>query len=198
MSAVSRALAALALAVTSLVVLGATATPAWACRCVPADTAQHVEAAEAVFSGTITARDESGGLTGEVVYSVAVDRVYKGDVEAEVTVATSSQETACGLPDLPQGEPLLFFGSADAVGIDRGDGVASDADWHANSCNGTGGTDDDELTEVEQVTGGSTAPDGASGAGDDDGVSPWLVGGFGIGALVLAVLVGVLLRRKRA
>lgn len=217
MTPVARLLAALALAVGSLVVAGSTGTPAYACRCVPADTTRSVERAQAVFTGTVRDRTQAGELA-TVVYTVAVDEVYKGEVAAEVTIATPGHESACGLPRLPEGKPLLFFGSAGATAIDRGQGEV-DSDHATNLCSGTGPADDHRLAEVERVAGAPNEPTGGSGSGDrasesttdhtpdasagssdptGDGVSPWLVGGLGIGALVLAVLAGVLLRRRTA
>lgn len=217
MTPVARLLAALALAAGSLVVAGATGTPAYACRCVPADTAQSVARAEAVFTGTVGDRAQAGELE-TVVYTVTVERVYKGEVAAEVTVATAGHEAACGLPRLPEGAPLVFFASA-GTAVDRGQGRV-ESDYATNLCSGTGPADDRRVAQVEQVAGapreptaaapgeGATdhTPDASAGSSDpidpvdptDDGVSPWLVGGIGVGALVLAALAGVVLRRKTA
>jgi hypothetical protein len=211
MGPVARLLASLVLALASLVVLGATGTPAYACRCVPADTAQSVDRADAVFTGTVADRAQEGRLE-TVVYTVAVDRVHKGEVDAEVTVATAGHESACGLPRLPEGERLVFF----AAGATPARSTAP-SDYVVNLCSGTGRTDDRELREVERLAGPPQEPTGAepgddaaggttdhtadasAGSSDptDEGVSPWLVGGIGIGALVLAVLVGLGLRRRR-
>lgn len=209
MTPVLRLLAALALAVGSLVVAGATGTPAYACSCVPFDVAQSVERAEAVFTGTVRERSQAGELE-PVVYTVAVDQVYKGRVAAETTVATAAHEAACGLPRLPEGEQLLFFGSGTTL-LDRGQGAVS-SDLAVNLCGGTGPADDHRLAGVAQVAGAPSEPAGAAlgdgvtddtpdasaGSSDptDGGVSPWLVGGLGVGALVLAVLAGVVLRRR--
>ena len=215
MSRVGRLLGALALAVTSLVMHGATGTPAYACSCARDGIPQFVEGAEAVFTGSVTDRAQSGGDLGPVVYTVAVDQVYKGEVGPEVALSTAPHSAACGLPGLPEGEPLLFFGSGHSD-VGRGAG-GGNTDFAINLCNGTGATSDRELAEVEAAAGAPHEPEGRSslddapdpaagdasgtegsgGSGSDDGVSAWLVGGLGVGALVLAVLVGVLLRRPR-
>ena len=211
MPRVGRLLGALALAVTSLVVHGASGTPAYACSCARDGIPQFVEGAEAVFTGSVTDRAQSGGDLGPVVYTVAVDQVYKGEVGPEVELSTAAHSAACGLPGLPEGEPLLFFGSGHAD-VGRGAGPG-DTDFAINLCNGTGATSDRELAEVEAAAGAPSEPEGGSatddatgtatsgtegadGSGSDDGVSAWLVGGLGVGALVLAVLVAVLLRRR--
>lgn len=210
MTPVARLLAALALAAGSLVVAGAAGTPAYACSCIPPDLPTYVDNAEAVFTGTVTDRAQEGRLD-TVVHTVSVDQVYKGEPAPEVTLSTAGHEAACGLPDLPRGEPLLFFGSL-VTDIDRGQGEV-EADYAISLCGGTGPTDDRELAEVERLAGppreptAGSASDGATdhtvdasaGSSDptDDGLSPLLVAGAGIGALVLAVLVGVLLRRSR-
>lgn len=212
---VGRLLAALALAATSLVVLGTTGTPAYACSCVSPDLRAHVEGADAVFTGSVVETVEPGRLTGAVLYEVEVDAVHKGDVPAVVTLSTSAQGTACGLPGLPEGERLLFFGIA-PEGFPDDPHSDGRADYAVNSCNGTGETDERELSRVAALAGEPREPgdglgsggrpvgsDIAGGSEDEEAEAqgawtPWLVGAGGVGALVLAFAVGVLLRRKLA
>lgn len=221
MTRACRLLGAIALAVTSLVLFGTSGTPAYACSCAVSTTEQYVDNAEAVFTGTVTDRAQEGGRLAAVVYTVAVDQIYAGQVGSEVRLSTAAHSASCGLPGLPAGEPLLFFGSRQLSLGPSGpdDEAAAAADYGINLCNGTGSTDDAELAEVEAVTGAPREPSGAAesgpaetsgtgaqsgddGAADDgsadDGISPWLVGGIGVGALALAVLGGVLLRRRQA
>ena len=200
---IGRVLSAGAVAMTSLVMFGA--APAHACSCAPATVPEYAERADVVFVGTITAM-ESGlaggsGLAGEsgpagsnVVYGVEVDQVFKGDVSRETEVVTASQGTACGLPDLPEGEPLFFFASPGTGGL------------RVNSCDGTGSAlvtaqavtaALGEPREPSTVSDRQPSPDSTSDS-DEEGayMAAWLVGG---GLLVAAAAGGgVLLRRRRS
>jgi len=188
----ARVLSALAVAMTSLVMFGA--SPAHACSCAPATVPEYAERADVVFVGTITETD--GGSKARLVsYEVAVDRVFKGDVSRETEVVTASQGTACGLPDLPEGKPLFFFAT----------GSTSDS-LSVNSCDGTGSA----LVTAQAVTAALGEPREPSTVSDrrgspditddsdEDGadMAPWMVGG---GLLVAAAAGGgVLLRRRRS
>jgi hypothetical protein len=55
---------------------------------------QQAKAADAVFTGTVTDRRLDGDRR---VYTLTVDRVYKGDVAAETTVSTPRRSAQCGL-----------------------------------------------------------------------------------------------------
>jgi len=188
----ARVLSALAVAMTSLVMFGA--SPAHACSCAPATVPEYAERADVVFVGTITETD--GGSKARLVsYEVAVDRVFKGDVSRETEVVTASQGTACGLPDLPEGKPLFFFAT----------GSTSDS-LSVNSCDGTGSA----LVTAQAVTAALGEPREPSTVSDRRGspditddsdehgadMAPWMVGG---GLLVAAAAGGgVLLRRRRS
>lgn len=187
---IGRLLAVVAVATTSLVMFGA--APAHACSCAPASVPEYAERADVVFVGTITETD--GGSKARLVsYGVEVDQVFKGDVSRETEVVTASQGTACGLPDLPEGKPLIFFASPGAGGL------------QVNSCDGTGSA----LITMRAVTAAlgeprepSTVSDRQPGPeitddSDEDGAAAaWLVGG---GLLVAAAAGGgVLLRRRRS
>ncbi|MFC4059092.1 hypothetical protein ACFOWE_12345, partial [Planomonospora corallina] len=73
---------------------------ACACSCVRMGPAEQVEHATAVFTGTVTAvrRTPGGPLDPEppVVYVFRADQVYKGELGAEVEVASSTSSAACG------------------------------------------------------------------------------------------------------
>jgi hypothetical protein len=187
-----RVLFALAVAMTSIVMFGA--SPAHACSCAPASVREYAERSDVVFVGTITTM-ESGPAGSNVVYGVEVDQVFKGDVSRETGVVTASQGTACGLPDLPEGKPLFFFAT----------GSTSDS-LSVNSCDGTGSA----LVTAQAVTAALGEPREPSTASDrrgspdltddsdEDGadMAPWMVGG---GLLVAAAAGGgVLLRRRRS
>ena len=213
-----RRLAALAgvlvVALGSLVLLSATS--AFACSCVRRDAAQRSPAAGEVFVGTITHTERaSGGLLarggGSIDWTVDVDRVWKGAVPATVTVSSSSQSTACGVGDLPQGRPVLFFVSPDAAD--------SASARHVNSCGGTAVLRADVEEQVTAALGPPHAPaaasDGSSGTkepsvddGTDDrasrlhvvwsevGVTVAAVAGV-VGLIGAAVWLGLRLGRRR-
>ena len=120
-----RVVPALLLAGGGVVAVGATGAPALAC---PKDTAgleQHALRAGDVFTGTVDQRRRQGK---QVVYTVSVDRVYKGRLDAtRATVTTSSSPRACGVPDLKQGGDYVFFTDADLVaGASSGTAAATD------------------------------------------------------------------------
>ncbi len=162
---VGRLLLVAALAVTTLVMLGATASPATACSCVAASTTDHAARADAVFTGQIT-ETRGGGrdLTTSVEYDVEVTEVYKGEVPATTTVSTSSHAASCGMPGLPQGKALLFFASA-------ADGRVS-----VTSCGGTAAADRALVAGVTAALGEPEPPgdepgdeqSGEPGDGDTD------------------------------
>ena len=120
-----RSLAALLLAGGAVVLAQA---PALACPAGSGTTQTHVKDAADVFTGTVreVARHDSA-----VVYSVEVDRVYKGEVTTpRVKVATPASARACGLPDLATGRPYVFFAVPDAsrLATDQRTGTAAASD----------------------------------------------------------------------
>ncbi|WP_133058926.1 MULTISPECIES: hypothetical protein [unclassified Nocardioides] len=116
--------AALLLAGSGAVALGTPAATAAAPRC-PDDGASiqtHTMDADDVFTGSVTDRAREGD---QVVYTVAVDRVYKGDVDIpEVSVTTDRAARACGLPDLATGSPYVFFTSGEDLSTAAASGTA--------------------------------------------------------------------------
>ncbi|MDO7868327.1 hypothetical protein [Nocardioides jiangxiensis] len=196
----------LVLALGSLVLLSATS--AFACSCVRKDTADQARAAAEVFVGTITDTQRAGGGLlarggGSTDWTVEVDRVWKGDPPAEVTVSSSSQATACGVGELPQARPVLFFVSPSGGGSAR----------QVNICGGTSLLRADLEQQVTAALGQPHAPTtGAPHAGDSRAgsreLSPlrpaWseiavtgvlLVGSVGLVAAVLVLAIRV--RRRR-
>lgn len=59
------------------------APTAWACSCVSTPVAEHVDRADAVFTGLVTSVDRRAGRT---LTSMAIDAIYKGRVEATMTI----------------------------------------------------------------------------------------------------------------
>lgn len=100
-------LAALLLAGGGVVTTGAMAAPALACPASRTGLDQRTLRADDVFAGSVEERAEQGRT---VVYTVRIDRVYKGDLDGiEATVTTPARARACGLPDLSSGTDYVFF-----------------------------------------------------------------------------------------
>ena len=100
-------LAALLLAGGGVVATGATAAPALACPASRTGLGQQAMQADDVFAGSVEERAEQGRT---VVYTVRIDRLYKGDLDGtEATVTTPARARACGLPDLRSGTDYVFF-----------------------------------------------------------------------------------------
>jgi hypothetical protein len=124
MTSVRLLMAALLLAGSGAVATGGSVAVAAAPRC-PRDGASiqtHTKDADDVFTGSVTDRARQGD---QVVYTVAVDRVYKGDVSTpEVSVTTDRAARACGLPDLAKGSPYVFFTNGEDLSTTAASGTA--------------------------------------------------------------------------
>jgi hypothetical protein len=107
-----------------------TEAPAHACRCQDQSLQQKVNAADGVFSGTVSMASgpTTSGKRQMMSYDVRVDRVYKGDdlTAPVLTVKSIANESACGLTGMTADNRYLFFVRA------NGDNLL------ANSCGGTG------------------------------------------------------------
>lgn len=117
--------------------------PASACPASTATPAQQVEAADALFTGTVSAVTRQ---TLAVHYTVQVERVYKGDVGEQATVMTQRNPRACGLPGLVQGGRYVFYAADDG-----GDLVIS-------SRGGTTRATAAAVATVERLLGPGTSP----------------------------------------
>jgi hypothetical protein len=97
-----------------------------------------------VFSGTVTDRQRSGD---RLVYTVEVDRVYKGTVDSsEVPVATDRRRGGCGLTDLQTG--------ADYVVMAHSDGSELTTDQRSGTARAT----DSYVARVERILGNGHSP----------------------------------------
>lgn len=144
MGDVRRLLAVLLLLVGSLVAtVVATAAPASACPRSSTTPAQQVQAADAVFTGTVTSRTRQGP---GIHYDVQVERSYKGEVGEQAMVMTSRDPRACGLPDLAEGADYVFFATDDG------------GDMTISSDGGTTRATDAHVATVERLLGAGTSP----------------------------------------
>src|SRR3954452_20812988 len=102
---IRRLLPALLLACSGVVALGA--SPALACPAGHPSLDKQALRADDVFTGTVQDRSRS---SGEVVYTVTVDRILKGDLQTpQATVRTEAAPRACGVPHLELGGDYVFF-----------------------------------------------------------------------------------------
>jgi len=83
-------------------------TPAYACSCARADTADQISRADVIFSGTVVS-DETRSTTRRYVF--AVDRVFKGDASVTQVVETSSSSASCGV-ELAGPGPFVVYAQA--------------------------------------------------------------------------------------
>ena len=145
MSRALRLLPAALLLAGSGAVLGATPSALGAaprCPAGPSTVQAQTMAADDVFTGTVTERASDGTSVG---YTVEVDRVYKGDVDAtQVTVTTATAARGCGLPDLKVDSPYLFF--------------TTGQDLVTSSESGTAAATDARVAQVEALLGDGRAP----------------------------------------
>src|SRR3954447_15328034 len=91
-----------------------TEAPAHPCRCRDLSLPQKVNAADGIFSGTVSMASgptASGNKRQMMSYDVKVDRVYKGDdlVLPVLTVKSIANESACGLTGMAADSRYLFF-----------------------------------------------------------------------------------------
>lgn len=101
----------LALALTSGALVATAAAPASAaCENPGATLDQQTIRADAVFTGTVSARSTAAR---SVTYEVDVELVHKGDIGEEASVRTPSGPKACGVPDLQDGQDYVWFVSND-------------------------------------------------------------------------------------
>lgn len=101
--------AALLLVLAAVVLLGGPAPAALACSCVGRTFEEAVAAADLIAEATVVRTVRAIGPTP--VYELRVERVWKGEHSATVTLATASTTPACGLGRLRRGEHLMVWGT---------------------------------------------------------------------------------------
>lgn len=199
---IARLLGACALVAASLVLLGP-APAAHACSCVISTPAEQARRAEAVFTGTVTHTEGSPRTSRTVAYHVAVDKVWKGEVADEIRVVTGSQSSACGLPGLPEGQPVIWFASTDGIFFRDEDGEGA-VPLGVNSCSGTGEVSAKTVRAVTAALGDPGAPvpaeasDGQRIDTDEDAQAVWWPWLIPVGVLALGGSAAyVVVRRRR-
>lgn len=123
---------AFAFALTPAALLLAPAEAA-ACSCIqPAGPVEYARDVDAVFVGKVTATTPTqgaGGLGGTMpgnLVTLAVERTFKGQLDAEVNIATADNSAACGINFGKPGAQWLVYARRDDAG-----------QLHANLCSRT-------------------------------------------------------------
>ena len=157
----------------SLVVLAA--SPSFACSCARAGTAEHVDNAVAVFTGTVADKEPPPkrpvmSSMDPVTYTFEVARSFKGDVASPTEVLSAMSGASCGLEGIRTGDRYVVF-------ADQGRG----GDLWASLCGGTAPWSAELEAEVVAAAGAGTPPDAvpaeppsgvSSGAGGEAVAAP--------------------------
>lgn len=155
-----RLLLAGVLGALSLVVV--TAAPSFACSCAMASTAQYVDGADAVFTGTVTDKEPPPkrpvmSSMDPVTYTFDVERWLKGEPEDPVEILSAMSGASCGLEGVRAGQRYVVFASESRRG---------DRDLWASLCGGTAPWSADLESDVVAATGpGVLSPPSAAPAG---------------------------------
>lgn len=126
-----------------LVTLGLVA-PAWACSCVEASVPEMIQRADVVARVRVTKieRSKEGDSAALAHYTMAPDRVWKGDIaDQPFVVASASSGASCGLEGFVAGHELILFARADGAG------------WTADLCGGTATVESGREAEVVAALG---------------------------------------------
>ena len=193
-----RLLLAGVLGALSLVVVSA--APSFACSCAGASTAQYVDGADVVLTGTVTDKQPppkrpvmSSG--DPVTYTFDVERTFKGDPSGPVPVLSAMDGASCGLEGVRVGQRYVVFASESRRG-----------DLWASLCGGTAPWSADLEADVVAATGpGVVAPpsvapagtgsdvDRPTGAGPDEAEGGFLAAPVALASgLALVLLAGTL------
>ena len=169
-----RLLLAGVLGALSLVVLAA--SPSFACSCARVSTAEYVDHATVVFTGTVADKEPPPkrrvmSSMDPVTYTFEVERSFKGDVASPTEVLSAMSGASCGLEGVRTGDRYVVF-------ADQGRG----GDLWASLCGGTAPWSADLEADVVAASGPgvvappSAAPAGTAGStqepGGDDGTRP--------------------------
>ena len=168
-----------------------TAPAASACSCAPATTAELVERADVVFTGTLVSREVLPAAPGvwsseaPAVHVFAVETYLKGTAAARQPVVSADSSASCGL-DLSGDGPFLVHATR-----------TPDGQLTAGLCGGTALADVRLVTDVRTVLAGGTPPgppDPGMGTYEDPSTTTFLLllGGL----LALTLLVGGLAARE--
>ena len=109
------------LGLTLLATVGLPASTACACSCATPSAGELIDSVDAIFEGTVTEATDPQGHAKTVrsdrpvILTLAVSKVYKGEVHATTQVTTAAESGSCGYP-LPVGSAPTLFARLDANG----------------------------------------------------------------------------------
>ena len=152
-------------AAPALPVLLVTAPCAQACDCDRPTPESSIAGSEFIAEVTVLGEEERDGKR---VYSLAVERAWKGDPSSQEQVSTESETTACGL-QLAEGERYILFA-----------GGSEDEGWSSSWCTATFGVDAEDppvtRADIEAELGKGTVPDPPpADEVTEDSITPWVV-----------------------
>lgn len=191
LSPVLRLLAALTLACAGLVLTG---LPAQACTCEPgASLESQARRADVVFSGVLRSQERSNRHD---VYTIDVERIYRGRVADTLVEISSVTRGTCGLGALKLDRSYVVFGSGSSPGLE------------SEKCMGTSRATPSYVDQVEQVLGQGNPipqPPGPAPSGvdpeytrlDDSAPPEFTRLAAPGGAMVLLGLLGLVVFRQR-
>jgi hypothetical protein len=193
-----RRTAVLAVLVAALGVAWGPATPASACSCVPATTADHVANADVVFTGTLVSREVSHpsapvfSSTDPALHVFAVDAVFKGEAARRQGVVSAAEGASCGLELAGKG-PFVVFATDDPA-LPAGQ-------YAASLCGGSGpltAAVDADLRGLGPAAAPSAAAPGPGTAVAPTGGSSWWAWLAGGAVVLVGGVPAWRLRRRRA
>ena len=177
----------LALLVAALAVLAP--QTCLACSCIVLTTAEKVDLAPAIFTGTVLDRrdsNEGGDVASDdvIAHTVQVSTVHKGEVTAQTQVFTARDSAACGV-NLEVGTEYVFFldqGSTGSVSLCGGTAerpAFSDADLAALG---------EGSTPIPGAS-GTTADETSAAGTDGNRALRWGMGGVGLTAVAMMTVI---------
>lgn len=156
------------------------ATPALACSCAEATTAQYVAGADAVFTGRLLSREVPEELTTSAdpaLHVFAVDTVVRGEVTERQEILSPAYGASCGLEVL-EGESVAVFATRAPDPYINDGAVPAEGQYFAYLCDGTAPLTPELEAELAAL-GPASAPTpvpaptepraAATSADDDDG-----------------------------
>ena len=167
----------------------------WACDCAVLSAQEYFTAADAVFTGTVTARFEPtsgprGGSSDPIVWNFAVESTAKGTVSHPQDVISAASEVSCGY-EFAVGQRYQVYARRAGGELETG------------LCSGT------RLADAVSPTAGETTPAtavpiglpraGVAAAQPEPGMMAMSTAALLVAALLLLVTVSIVaVRRRRA
>ena len=182
---ISGLLGAVLLSTVGAVVLSWGSTScASACSCVLSTPTEQAGWAELVGAGTIVQIDAPANpdsSTGATVYTVDLDRLWKGEAPARIEVESPSSSASCGLSGFSEGQQIVLFAGHDDIM-----GTATDT-WQANVCGGPAPLDDAVTAELTTALGVPSTPEPEAPRPGDGDQAGGIAGGMLTPLAVIAV-----------